>query len=87
MHLTTNPANGDSFAVASDASVAAGAPEENEIEITPEMIEAGLLWLYAYSPSYEDGRATVIQIIKSALAIRFRRALLHEPCRDSRAVD
>jgi hypothetical protein len=39
-------------------SVGAGAPAE--IEITPEMIEAGLGWLY--------GRETVAMIIRTALA-------------------
>jgi hypothetical protein len=40
----------------------------NEIEITPEMIEAGLVWLYAFSPETSDGKTTVREIIKVALA-------------------
>jgi len=40
-----------------------GAPE-----ITDEMIEAGLEWLYAYSPDFSDGREIVRGIIRAALA-------------------
>jgi hypothetical protein len=43
----------------------AGAPE---IEVTPAMIEAGLEWLYAWSPDASDGRETVTKIIEGALA-------------------
>ncbi len=44
--------------------------ETDEIDITPEMIEAGLVWLYAYEHdrSLEHDHETVIGIIKSALA-------------------
>lgn len=41
----------------------------DEIEVTPEMIEAGLEWLYAYSADATDGRDTVREIIRAALAI------------------
>lgn len=51
----------------------AGAPE-----ITPEMIDAGLEWLYAYNPDGSDGRETVRQIIKAALAIQSRQDVVQE---------
>lgn len=41
---------------------------ESEIEVTPEMIEAGLEWLYAYNPDSTDGRDIVREIIRAALA-------------------
>ena len=50
-------------------SAKAGALED-EIEITPSMIDVGLVWLYAYNPdrSLDHDRETVSGIIKSALA-------------------
>jgi hypothetical protein len=39
-----------------------------EIEITPEMVEAGLVWLYAFSPETSDGKDTVREIFKVVLA-------------------
>jgi hypothetical protein len=57
----------DSPVGSEDDSRPAGAPEQ-EIEITPEMIEAGLEWLYAYNPDTTDGKDTVRQIIRAALA-------------------
>jgi hypothetical protein len=54
--------------LASDAKVEdAGAPVD-EVEVTPEMIEDGLVWLYAFNPEMSDGKDTVREIIKSALA-------------------
>jgi hypothetical protein len=48
-------------------SVAAGAPGD-KIEITPDMVEAGLVWLYSYIPGHSDSREFVKHIIKAALA-------------------
>ena len=45
----------------------AGAPEQ-EIEITSEMVEAGLVWLYSYIPDHSDSQEFVKNIIKAALA-------------------
>ena len=50
-----------------DESAGAGAPA-NEIEITPDMVEAGLVWLYSYIPDHSDSREFVKNIIKAALA-------------------
>jgi hypothetical protein len=53
-----------------DKSPIAAAPQgDGAPEITAEMVEAGLEWLYAYN-SDTDGRATVEAIIRSALASR-----------------
>jgi hypothetical protein len=46
--------------------------ENCEIEITPEMIDAGLTALYAYNPDTSDGINTVREIISAALAIHFQ---------------
>jgi hypothetical protein len=64
MHLTYRdlPAHTD---VVSASPAEAGAPE---IEITPAMVEAGLEWLYAWSPDANNGRETVTRIIECALA-------------------
>ena len=40
----------------------------DEIEITPEMVEAGLEWLYTYNPDFSDEQLTVREIIRAALA-------------------
>jgi hypothetical protein len=48
---------------------AAGAPEQ-EIEITPEMIEAGLEYLWLYDYLVDDPKKTLESIIKAALANR-----------------
>jgi hypothetical protein len=47
-----------------------GGDSQDEIKITPEMIEAGLEWLYAYDPESSDPRATIRFIIQAALANR-----------------
>jgi hypothetical protein len=47
--------------------------DDDDIEITPEMVEAGLEWLYAYNPEASDGRDIVRDIIRAALAILSRR--------------
>jgi hypothetical protein len=38
-----------------------------EIEVTPEMIEAGLLELYEYSPETRIAEETVVNIFKKML--------------------
>jgi hypothetical protein len=47
-----------------------GGDSQDEIKITPEMIEAGLEWLYGYDPESSDPRATIRFIIQAALANR-----------------
>ena len=54
-----------------EAEVLAGAPE-HEIEITPEMIEAGLVELYAWDRDDGGGRIVIERILKAALANYFR---------------
>lgn len=46
----------------------------NEIEITPEMIEAGVKELYLYCPEDSDAFETVRKILKAALASQIRSA-------------
>lgn len=67
MHLTNKETIRSDALTAPDHPGAAGAPAK-EIEITSEIIEGGLVWLYAYNPETSDGRETVREIIKAALA-------------------
>ena len=57
----------DLLALPEDDLGETGAPE-NETKITPEMIDTGLVRLYAFNPETSDGKDTVREIIKSALA-------------------
>ena len=50
---------------------AAGAPDE-EIEITPAMIDAGLGWLFRYDRDFDNAERVVKEIIRAALANRGR---------------
>ena len=51
--------------------VAAGAPEA-EIEITPEMMEAGLIWLHSYNREADIPEEIVTSIFRemSSLALK-----------------
>jgi hypothetical protein len=62
MHLTNNEANPYSCAVASDFSEAAGAPE-HEIELTPEMIHAGVCVILAMDTRFESHEDVVEELI------------------------
>ena len=44
--------------------------KDTEIEITPEMIEAGVEALGDYDPEYDGLRDTVIKILRSAFSVR-----------------
>ena len=46
------------------------ATKRNEKEITPEMIEKGLVWLIAFDREYSDGRREVMEILRLALPNR-----------------
>ncbi len=54
------------------ASGSAGAPE-HEIEVTPEMIAAGLSVLYDYDPSYSNEREIVAKIYEVMERMRAAR--------------
>ena len=49
-----------------------------EFELTPEMVEAGLEWLYAYTPGWTNGPATAEALIRAALATQPRHH--QQPC-------
>jgi hypothetical protein len=69
MHLTNNESIRNETLVAPDRLDAAGAPA-NEIEVTPEMIEAGVEYVWMYDYRIDDPKKTVENIIKAALANR-----------------
>ena len=39
-----------------------------DLGITPDLVDAGLVELYAYDPELSDGRETVTRIMKLAVA-------------------
>lgn len=45
---------------------------EDEIEITPEMVEAGLAELVAFDPEYDEGQDFVRRVFRAMEAARFR---------------
>jgi hypothetical protein len=59
---------------------------ETEVEVTPAMIEAGVVELCGYDPEHSDRREMVAAILQAALAsrLRFRRLELG-PCSDQSA--
>lgn len=58
--------------------IGAGAPG-NEIEITPEMIEAGVVELVAYAPQADRPEGAVVDIFLAMLRARGkRRVKVHE---------
>ncbi len=61
------PLDLDKGVAAAESAEVAGA-SANEIEITPDMVEAGLVWLYSYILDHSDSREFVKNIIKAALA-------------------
>jgi len=47
---------------------AAGAPA-NEVEITPEMIEAGLKPLFNYDPDFSNEKDIVVEVFRAMLSV------------------
>ena len=61
------PLDVDKTVAAAESAEEADAPR-GEVEITPDMVEAGLVWLYSYIPGHSDSQEFVKNIIKAALA-------------------
>ena len=55
---------------------ATGAPAR-EIEITPEMIEAGTACLFDYDPNFSNEKDIVAEIFRAMLSVPARHCLEH----------
>jgi hypothetical protein len=64
MHLTNSEGGCHKFRVDSKLE-STGAPEDQDIEVTPAMLEAGLPHLYSFSAEYSNDALTLERLFRA----------------------